>query len=290
MKRPAAGVVLLSLLIATGPGGASSQPRGDVILAERMDLLQLYNKYQQHLTPQERASLIPFTPLRVVKDHDLLGDGFTPCVDVEIGGAPFYLVGGVEDAGRAGFLETYHNAVLFNDTIEVLRARALTLASVARPTSIPVLKGERFLRLFQEGKRTYVRRVGLPVLYGWIALAAGSGRDWQVLVPTASAGTGLSPEVLDRIRAHLGETNEVLRKLFAFFNARTGEQKPSPHWELEGADDDVRCVLYNGRGESFQQSTQYLVRDLEDILLGTGYNAIASPGRIDFRKGGEADR
>ncbi len=279
-------------LCAAGPCPAAQEPSpvtGEVMVVEHVDKLILYDKYQQHLSVQARAGLQPFTPLRILKEKDVLGDGFTPCMDVAIGEDAYFVVGGMEDARRSGVLATYRNVRLLSDTVEVLRSRAVSFSPVDRLRWTPMPAGERLLRIFAEGTRTYVRRLGAGAGYGWAALPpSGEGKSWRPLVRSVASFTVLPPDVLGRIRTHLGEKNELLRKLFAFFNGRTGEQKTAPHWELEASGQDVDCVLHDGRGEDFAESTKYLVRDLDDLMLGTGFKATAAPGRIAIRRAEEA--
>jgi hypothetical protein len=279
--------------LLTVPGAPTLQaahpPGGDVIVAERIDQLVLYNKYQQHLAPGEQKALSPFTPIRVLKENDVLGDGFTPCIDVEIGGTPFYIVGGLESVRRAGFFQIYRNVLQLEDTVKVLRGRSVSYSGAARLRWEPVPEGERFLRCFRDGSRTYVRRIDPPATYGWALLPpAREGKDWKPMLQSSPVLTALPSDILARIRSRLGSTNDLLRNLFSYFNSQTSGRKPTPHWELEGSDRDASCVLLDGHGESFQQSTKYLVRDLDDILLGTGFCASASPGRIEIRRTGQA--
>jgi hypothetical protein len=284
--------LLLCAAIAATTAAAVPQPRSDVLVAERTDRLLLYNRYQQHLSAHERARLLPCTPFRIVNEHDVLGDGFTPCIDLEFQGAAYYLVGATEEARQEGFFRIYRNVVLLSDTVEVLRDRAVSLTPVARGASVPPLRaGERIVRMFREGEETLVLRTGQHPSYVWVRLRGGrEGKDWRGVTRAVPASTTLPDETVERIRGRVKKTNALLQRLFTFFNRETNGRRPAPFWSVEGTDTRLECVLRGADGDRFAESTRYLARDLENILLGTGFSASPMPGRIVIRRVGEDGR
>jgi hypothetical protein len=274
-----------AFLIPTSPSAAGT----DFLVVEKVERLQIYNKYQQEISASERQRVSPFAPMKILKIDDMLGDGFTPCMQVEIDGEVFFLLkekeGSLARTGSLGFIETFRNATPLFDSAKVLRDHSLFFTPTNSSRRLSLVTNERILRIFQHGNLTYSRRLTGQTAYGWIELTEKSKeRNWMVLKSTASASDSIPGDIVQKVHARVDEVNRVLVRLFEHFNKQFHQQKPIPQWSLESSDKTLSCLLQGTtEPESFQESTRYLISDIENIVLGAELQVVLSPGRIEVR-------
>lgn len=277
--------ILVALLCAALPAFSASV----YLVAERPDHFLVYNKYQQTITPRERALLAPFVPMRIVRNNDVLGDGFTPCTTVEIGGELFYLVKGKDGelvgAERAGALKRFSDAVVLGDTITILTSGSYSIALPAGDARKSIRRGERLVRYFLEGDRTFVGTMDPSPIYGFVRLPASARRQsWEIARSAGELSAAIPQRVLTAIQQNLDEVNRVYQGLYSFFNRQTGQQRPIPHWVVSSSKGLIVCTLQNRpSGADLTQSTRYLVKDLENAVLGTALRVSGSPDHIEIR-------
>jgi len=280
---------LLSLLLFVAPARGGAGTMGEFLIVEHPDRLLILNRYQQALVPQDAAAIQPFAPMRILKLRDLLGDGFTPCARVEIDGAEFFLIrerdGSLVGEARAGFIRSHSGELLPRDTVHVLEGSTLQIAPPDGERGRSLGSGERMIRLFSSGTRTYVKSPGHSPAYGWVTLLPGmEEKQWGMTGPAASVASLIPPTIRDSVQAVLARTNSLLANLFGFFNTRRGQDRLTPQWRLDVAQSSLVCTLLNGSPErDFPESTGYLVKDLQNFVLGTDFGVFRSPGTIEIR-------
>jgi hypothetical protein len=262
--------------------GLSAERKAAFLLVENVDRLIIYNKYEQMAGTTEREALLPFVPMRVLDEHAVLSDGFTKAIKVEINGNMFSLLkdsdGALVGKPALGFNRMYGNATLHLDTIQVLSNRKLSLRSISDSKSQSLSVGERLVRLFSRTKTTYVQRLSSSSpSYGWVSFPeGGENKTWRVVRPTVATAAVIPDRILQKVQSRIRHVNQTLTRLFTFFNERTQEQKSAPQWDIQKSESSIVCVLQF-------DSTRYLSKDLENLLLGTHFKIFSTPGRIEIR-------
>lgn len=283
------GAVLLGLLVMFLRPVAPALSASVFLVAERPDRFLIYNKYQQTITQRERALFTPFVPMRIVRNNDLLGDGFTPCMTAEIRGELFYLVKGKDGeltgAERAGAIRRFGDVVALGDTITALTGGTLSIVLPSGDARRAVRRGERLVRYFLDGDRTYVGTIDQSPVYGFVLLPASARRQsWDVARSAGELSREIPPRVLSAVQENVEEVNRVYRGLFTFFNKQTGQQRPVPHWSISSTRGLIVCTLQNRPSSAdLTQSTRYLVKDLENAILGTPLRVSGSADHIEIR-------
>ncbi len=262
--------------------------RAAFILVPHPERLVVYNRYQQEATDAERGALKAFVPMRIVKAEGLLSDGFTRCMQVEIDGAIYYLLidkkGRLAGSGPLGSEKRVRNAVAIGDTVEILKEGNVEFSAIGVRRAF-LQKGEKVLRIFSDRDSVYCARAAGELTYGWTSLRGrGDGRNWKVISTSAVPLSSIPPAIVEKVRSRIAQTNLLLAKLFEHFNNETHQQKEIPRWEVESSKRTISCTLEGApAGESFERSTPYLVKDLENIVLGSNLGVSHSPGRIEIR-------
>jgi hypothetical protein len=273
--------MLPGLLLATAGLQAS-----DFLVIEHVDRLRVFNKYQQEATGKDLQLFVPFVPMRIVREDDVFGDGFSRCMQVELEGQVFYLLkdkdGRLTRSGGLGFEKTFANATIILDTIQVLAGKALSLKPIgAAGEELPA--GATLFRIFRHGKSTYCRTPGSS--FGWLNLSRGKGKTWKVMNRVSAASTVTLSQIVPRVRARMNEANRVLTLLFAFFGDETSNHKNPPQWWVDTSEKAILCTLTVADSpQAFKQSTLSLVNEIENVVLGFGFEVLHQPGRIEIRR------
>jgi hypothetical protein len=291
-RRPCAGLLwcLLWGLAVTGAFRTGmAQEKGGLLLVERPARLTVLNRYQQNATSAERAAFQPFAPIVVVKERDLLGDGFTPCMRVKIGGVEFFLVrdgsGRLAGEAHAGAVFRFEGVPLAGDTISILSAGVVRFTSADSRNTRMLGAGERLVRIFSLGQRTYVRRSTGSTPYGWAELAhAAQGRSWAIARLASAVPSTVPPPITDAVRSAVSRTNNKLTSIFAFIATRGASHRVTPRWEVQSEGKLLRCTLVGGAAQrDLPESTRYLMNDIEGRIAGSGFRAVESPDGFEVR-------
>ena len=270
------------------PAVQQSRAGGDFLVVENIDHLQVYNKYQQEASAKDRQVLVPFVPMKILNANDVLGDGFSFCMQVEIDGQIFYLLkdknSSLLRSELLGFCKTFSNTTALLDTVQILTGQTITFSPIT--SSVRTLQtGEKVFRVFGYQNTSYCRTLDTSPQFWWIDFRGkNNGKHWSILKRIAPINFSISSDVVHKTRARIEEVNRVLKSLFSFFNSQTRQNKPPPQWNIESSRKAILCTLQGTTGNEFEQSTFYLVNDLENILLGSEFEVIHTPTRIEIRQ------
>jgi hypothetical protein len=286
--HPFRTALLLSIICL--PSGTLARSNGDSFLVlQHPGRLLVFNKYQQQATEAQLKLLAPFAPMRILKSDALLADGFTPCMQVELGGEIFFLLkdkrGKLISSGPPGFEQTFRGATLLLDSVQILIGRSVRFSPIdASPEFLQ--PGEKVVRIFRYRDAVYCARAGVTPAYGWAGLTGkGGGKFWRVIAAQGSLRTSIPPLIVERIRSRVTGMNQLLVRLFEHFNTETHQQKAVPRWTMETLHGAISCTLDGApQGEYLERSTPYLVRDIENIVLGSSLEVSHAPGKIEIRQ------
>jgi hypothetical protein len=247
------------------------------------------NRYQQNITGAEKATLQPFVPMMVVKEHDMLGDGFTPCIRVQIAGIEFFLLrdgsGRLAGEAQAGTVSRFDGVLQPGDTISVLRPGVVRFTAADGRSTVLLGAGERLVRIFSRGQQTYVRRSASTCPYGWADLApSGEGRSWGAAHLASALPSTVPPHVADVVRSAVSHSNAKLTNLFGFLATRGSRRMSTPRWDVRPEGNLLRCTLLGGSAQKdLPESTRYLMKDIEIRIAGSGFRAVASTDGFEVR-------
>lgn len=286
-------MLMFSMLYGQSPGEIS-----DYLVIEQPGVLRIYNKYEQQIEERDLRRFLPYQPLRVLESDGFLSDNFTACMHLEIEHQRYYLLkdeAGLINGERAGEQEYFSERLFIGDTVAVKVPNRLFLVKVATFEKTPasrhyyLAENTRLRRWFSHPQKQsfyYVETLDGKKDYGWAFL--NSQREniswfYPDKAETMST-TGLSAERVDRIRANVEAVNRQLQVLFTHYNNLRGQTRELPIWEIFETDEGLDCVLQPAVYQAdLAESSRYLVNDIENILLGSGYNATQRENVVEIR-------
>lgn len=270
--------------------------KADFLIVEHPAGLLIYSKYQQKLSYQEQARILPYQPMQVLQKDTHLSDGYTPCMKVRINNSTYFVIndeeGNFVNEGGIGYHSLFQNCTVLQDTAEVLLNRTIfisktpTYQSTNQSQKYFLQKKDRLLRLFSLRGYVYVQTLAAEKDFGWCNLSENTrNQSWQMVRQTTRPQKGIPVEISQRIESDIQEVNFLLEQLFTYFNRETGENKPIPRWNIDATDNRITCSLndpqYVG---TFPESIRYLMNSLENAVLGTPYNVFHDGGIIEVRR------
>jgi hypothetical protein len=269
--------ILIFIVSAKKTKGLST----DFLIIEDPKTLQIYNKYEQQLSPEETKHFIPFCALKIINENEILSDNFTTTIKVILDKDVYYLIkdaeGKIKNINNAGYVERFLKTSAIYDTIQVTKDGSIYL-------SIPVDKvknqiyfkeNDRLLRLFKLKNKYYVKSLDYPSRYGWSNLVQKT--HWKKYVIKKAPLAGIPAELSERFRSKIDYANELMKNIFAYFNQKTGSNLLPPEWTIGVEDKKIICRIKNlNNMQQFKNSTQFLIQDL---------SAIAQMNRLTVKTG-----
>ncbi|MBN2036542.1 MAG: hypothetical protein JW768_07345 [Chitinispirillaceae bacterium] len=285
-------VITCCILAITGTVlSVFSGTRDTYLLISNPSSLTIFNQYEQPIGESERGLFTAYTPLRIIEKDALLGDQISHAMRVGLYGKTYFLLHD-EEGAFAGEKKpfrppTIRNCETLGDTIHVIGA-GLKLAGPSG-TTVSAEKGDRLVRLFRSGNRYYVACITCDrVAYGWSTLTPA--RSWRAdrtqRSADVTADTLFPASLRGRILARMNRANESYKELFSHFSSETGDDRAAPAWHCTHTDVSLTCRLKGPYSidDELAASTRHLKRDLEIILLGSGFWLTVADGGFVIRR------
>lgn len=276
------GGVAVAMLFLLQPTAA--QQRADFIIIQAPQRLLILNQYQQQLSLAEKSAIPRFFPFRIINPDELLSDGLTECMKVDDRGAPLYFV--KDDAGEligAADAKRYDNVLPLNDTITVTKSNAIEFFDAGGRKRFPLASGARLRRVFQSSRLTFVQDLSTGA-FGWVGLRDGDRKVWMISRAATPAATKTLDQFAPDIQRRLDSVNEKLTKLYEIWNRTSSEPRAVPQWRLILATDSLLAVLSgDSTAQFYKESTRWLSKELESLLIGTRFRVMSTTGHIEIR-------
>ncbi len=260
----------------------------DVVIIEKPHYLTAYDVFQQSLSSPQLAIIRPFVPMKILKTRDVLSDGFTGCMKVEVDGNIFFLLNGssgkLEGWNKLGAIRMFKQKRFFLDTIKVLISRKINFDRFADGNRSYLTAGDRCVRYFEDGGSVYVKRIGNDPEFGWINISnAEEGILWKY-IHIAEVQSEISSSLHERIYGRVQQVNQTLAQIYTMLNRESGKQLKAPQWYADSQAESLSFILIPESAISvYPKSLELLKTSLQTYLLGTGYNVLITGNRIDIK-------
>jgi hypothetical protein len=279
MKRTVLLIIFFSI-------NAFSQPSADFLILSQPHDYTIFNQYQQPLSDAEKKLLAANAPLQIVNDNEILGDQITHALRFVFDGKTWFIqkdeTGNFTGDKGKQFRQVLKKCAIIGDTVQILADRAVSFSEKYPPGAEAgwLKKGEQVIRLFSYGGSYCVKRSGAKTQYGWGRFGAKNG--WKRLEQVVEKSQGITGILTERVIARFKSANETYAEYFVHFDKLTGQEKTVPAWRCEVQGNEVHCSLnapYTSTSR-LDESTQYLVRDLENMIIGKQYDVLYEKGEI----------
>ncbi|MBD3225849.1 MAG: hypothetical protein GF313_14065 [Caldithrix sp.] len=261
---------------------AWSQERADYIIVENPQPLIVYDQFQRRVDTGRLKIFSTYVPLKVIRENDLFSDRISRVMGVELFSRRYHIMqnesGGLVNESDAGYVKRFNNCTIRNDTIEVLhdnRIRLYNRPATADDHIIETMDRETHLkRIFSKNGYHYVAELGIVPQYGWVRLPRTSA--WTFLRKrTSSKMITLPVDIQNQIEQRLATVNQKYQTYFRSFNRIHQSSKPIPQWKKEPVEKGLKYRLdETGYMDRLNESTYYLVQDLQNMLVGTSFEVI----------------
>lgn len=284
----------LFLLLLTGFSFSFSQKTADFLILDHPQKYAILDQYQQPVPQSGRDAFVEGTPLQIISSDDLLGDQITHALQGSFEGKTWYLQ--KDDAGNlagADAKESRHickGCEIGSDTVEIIKDKALSFSETGG-ARVFLARQEKVTRIFRNKDQWYLRRrTGGTVMYGWSSFS-NTGAWRRVVAAAAPADTGISDYLQQRIIERFRAANATYQQYFGHFNAVTGKDETIPVWRWDVVRPGMKMHFFLNdpyrTGSGLEESTRYLVRDLENLLIGRQYDvACGEKGDITLKPKG----
>ena len=259
----------------------------DFLITSNPQSLVIFNQYEQPLTEADRKSFLPYCPLEIVNKKELLGDQITEALRINYQGIVYYLLkddkGEISGKNTQQYNKTLLKCTLLNDTVEVGKKIFISEKQSSSGVTFPLTKGEHVIRVFSYGSQFYILKPGKTPHYGWYS---GSPTVFSTLKKTVKKPINKVKitDIEHRVKSRLQTTNETYSNMFGYFNQVTRQQKSIPEWIFSSDGKSITCTLNGSKTliEQMEQSTRYVVQDIEQMLLGEPFTITYKTGIISI--------
>ncbi len=269
-----------------------AQERGekvDLLISENPRAFKILNKYQQEANYDDLQRFQAYRPMVIVAADSFLSDGYTPCTIVKLDRSTFFLEKNQEqellNASAAGETLTLTKVTVVNDTVVLQRdvnLSRLPSRSVDNESGTAT-KETLLLRQFRHRGLYLVASLSGPTLFGWVTMPASPrNRIWRKFVPEAVTTT-LDDGLTRRLKARVDTFNKLIVQLFDHHSMESGRKQAAPQWQASENDGSLAFQLSDPLWyEKLSTSIDYLVLDLENVLLGSKFKVSRTDTHIEI--------
>ncbi|NLD98359.1 MAG: hypothetical protein GX640_00660 [Fibrobacter sp.] len=245
--------------------------------------LSIYNQYEQSVNQSEKELLLSNTPFQIVNRNELLGDQITEALRGLHSGSVYYII----KDGKGNFkseqptqTKIYTKCTVFGDTVTL--KKSVTLRTPFSDRSISCKEGMVLVRIFQTGSSFFVLKNDSPKQYGWYD---GDPSVFKQRQTTQKTESNELTNIESSIQTRLAHANKIYADYFNYFNSVTQQQKTIPQWNLTRSGQTIKCKLISSNQLTMQmeQSTQYIVQEIEQTLLGKPFTVQYNAGEITIK-------
>ena len=265
---------------------ASFASGADFVILETPRSFALYNQFEQPLATSEAAELLPYSPFQIINVDARLGDGITRAMQCSFMQKTYYFLKDDQGAviGDKERLQIVKGCTIMSDTVEIAQGGAVAFSRRAMtpgPSSL-LQKGAVLVVQFRFKNSYYALLTGPRPQFGWVSVTALDAWKRVAEALASTADTAMTPQTLGRIIERIESANAQYKVFFDRFNRGAGLRKSPPHWQRVGLSGRLAWDLsgpYNHTGE-LDESANYLVEDLRDILIGKQFSVRYEKGEI----------
>ncbi len=273
-------IMLCFMLPAILPG---TEKNGDYLIISEPSKLSIFNQFEQILTETQLNNIPPYSPFLIVNRKEILGDQITEALRCKYLGQTYFLLldekGNLKGLSSQLYHNTFKNCLIINDTASLKQPVNVYQKYPSGGSVTRCNTNQTVVRIFRHANSYYVL-VPEKELYGWIN--SGTSIFKTSVKDFVESKTFSVNEIHGMVENRLKAVNETYYQYFEYFNGITHQGKSIPQWKLHNDGKRLRCTLSSSAqiSEQLQNSTRYVLQDIEHMLLGKPFNIQYNSGEI----------
>lgn len=262
---------------------SGAEKKGDFLIISEPSKLSIFNQFEQILIETDLNSIPSYPPFLIVNRKVTLGDQITDAIRCKYQGQTCFLLldekGNLKSSSSQLYHNIFKNCLIINDIVSLKQP---TNAYQKYPSGGSVTKCSAGLpveRIFRYSSSYYVF-IPEKKVYGWIN---SSPSIFKTSVKNVVESKTFSVnDIFEIVENRLKAVNETYSQYFEFFNDITHQDKSIPQWKLLNDGKRLKCTLNSSAqiSEHLQNSTRYVLQDIEQILLGKPFSIQYNSGEI----------
>jgi hypothetical protein len=258
----------------------------EYIIVGSPESYSILNQYEQPLSQTEIDNIGGYCPFRIINADGMLGDQITPAIKTELNSRSYYIQKDGKWENGSGYLRKYRDCRTLNDTVQIMKALSVEIASANRNNLIKekILPGQKLKRIFYSGGRYYVRILFNTGYHAWVSSDSDS---WRIIKNKQFEASAESRDSIDgilvkRVESVIDSANAAYTAFFDHFNQLTGQEKTIPFWTKQKSGKFQQWILnepYRQNGQ-LDQSSYQLAQQLSRMLVGRRCSAQYENGSI----------
>lgn len=255
----------------------------DIVIVPQLQDFAIFDQYEQPLSDTEKNRFPPFSPFQVIKRNELMGDQITEAVRLSCQGRTYYLPKKNKSTDKL-LLKALVNCSILNDSVLLKKDIKVYTGSTSGTPSFTIKADQQVIRVFRHGNNHYLLTSGQNGRYGWYSGSADVFHAGKTTVKATSARQNDLAGVEQIVKKRIQAVNETYNSIFGYFNQMTNQDKLIPSWTVVTVKSAIQCRL-SGSSQvtgQLEQSTRYIVQDIEQSLLGKPYSVSYKSGLIEI--------
>lgn len=253
---------------------------GDLFyIVEKPSSLIVYDKYESRIN--NTSKFLPFSPFQVIDKEWELGDGISTAIKVKYLGNVYFILkdddGNIEGKSRAGKFSVL-NVISLNDTLKAKGQSQVKSGPYPGNKNISSTFGSVAEALFKYKGYYYLKNRKEKSL-GWSKVS-----NWTKIetVKKERVDYKLNTDYVEKITARIESINGLYKKLTSYYNDNLNESKSAPYWKITKDEYVINLKLRGSLAfvRQMENSSQYIVQDILNILLGEPYSVVYRDGSI----------
>ncbi len=265
--------------------------KADFLVVENIKIFSILDKYEQPLTESAKDRFLPYSPLQIVNADATLGDEITEALKFRYNRKTFFFLkddnGNLIGDKKHLYSHILKKCTVIGDTIQITKRKAVLLSKQypSKGRRVYLERNECCIRLFVYKGYHYVKTIGTSAQYGWCSFSSKNG--WKIARSVSKKREyNLNSVLKERIVSRIEKANTAYQQYFNHFNSITKQGKSIPQWRYSFDENTFHCTITGPykNTEQLEESTYYLVQDIENMLLGKAFNVEYQTGEIIITK------
>lgn len=241
--------------------------------------LIIYNSYEARVNNMNK--FLSYSPFEIINKNEMLGDGISEVLKVKYLGETYFILkdddGNIEGGRNAGSIKML-NVTYCDDTLAFTAGTTIksghfpgkkNVTSFFNKSAIALFKYQNYFYLINQKESA----IGWSKTVYWKKVKTKNVKVKKQII---------SKDQIDKLTFKIKEVNALYKRAFNYYNNKLNESKSAPYWKITKDGNSISFKLWGSKASVVQleESSQYIVQEFLNILLGEPFDVKYSNGEI----------